>query len=174
MFYLPIFIGYSDYQIDDFFKKYIEGEERAKLDPIIDRSVKIFKNDISKDQQIDFKAKAKSFLRVYSYLTKILDFNNQTWEKLFWFLKYLVTKLYIDQTDDFTEGILESIDMDSYRPSKETTKDIALVEKPGEICGIPVDVRGGQQEPELDTLENILSVFNQRFGDIEWSEGILY
>ncbi len=167
---MEAFEVYSDYQIDDFFKKYIEGEERAKLDPIIDRSVKIFKNDISKDQQIDFKAKAKSFLRVYSYLTKILDFNNQTWEKLFWFLKYLVTKLYIDQTDDFTEGILESIDMDSYRPSKETTKDIALVEKPGEICGIPVDVRGGQQEPELDTLENILSVFNQRFGDIEWSD----
>lgn len=35
---------------------------------------------------------------------------------------------------------------------------------------IPVNVRGGKPEPEMDTLENILSVFNQRFGDIDWSD----
>ena len=167
---MEVFEVYSSYQIDDFFEKYVEGEDRTKLDPIIDRSVEIFKNNLTKDQQIDFKAKAKSFLRVYSYLSKILDFNNQAWEKLFWYLKYLVPKLYIEQTDDLAEGILESIDMDSYRPSKETTQNIVLEPEPGEVAPIPVDVRGGQQEPDLDTLENILSAFNQRFGDIEWSD----
>jgi type I restriction enzyme, R subunit len=59
---MEVFEVYSTYQIDDFFEKYIEGEDRTKLDPIIDRSVEIFKNDLTKDQQIDFKAKAKSFL----------------------------------------------------------------------------------------------------------------
>lgn len=167
---MEVFEVYSTYQIDDFFEKYIEGEDRTKLDPIIDRSVEIFKNDLTKDQQIDFKAKAKSFLRVYSYLAKILDFNNQDWEKLFWYLKYLVPKLYIEQTDDLAEGILESIDMDSYRPSKETTQNIVLEPEPGEVAPIPVDVRGGAQEPELDTLENILSAFNQRFGTDDWRE----
>jgi type I restriction enzyme R subunit len=167
---MEIFEVYSNYQIDDFFEKYVEGEDRTKLDPIIDRSAEMFKNDLSKDHQIDFKAKAKSFLRVYSYLAKILDFNNQDWEKLFWYLKYLVPKLYIDQTDDLAEGILESIDMDSYRPSKTTTQNIALEPEPGEVAPIPVDVRGGQQEPDLDTLENILSAFNQRFGTDDWRE----
>lgn len=166
---MEVFEVYSEYQIDDFFEKYLAGEDRTKLDPIIDRSADFFKNDLSKDQQIDFKAKAKSFLRVYSYLGKILDFNNQDWEKLFWYLKYLVPKLYIDQTDDLAEGILESIDMDSYRPSKESTRDINLVADVSEVNPIPVDVRGGKPEPEMDTLENILSIFNQRFGDIEWS-----
>ncbi len=167
---MEVFEVYSNYQIDDFFEKYVEGEDRTKLDPIIDRSVEIFKNDITKDQQIDFKAKAKSFLRVYSYLAKILDFNNQDWEKLFWYLKYLVPKLYIEQTDDLAEGILESIDMDSYRPSKETTQDIVLEPETGEVAPIPVEVGGGQQKPDLDTLENILDAFNRRFGDIEWSD----
>lgn len=167
---MEVFEVYSTYQIDDFFEKYIEGEDRTKLDPIIDRSVEIFKNDLTKDQQIDFKAKAKSFLRVYCYLAKILDFNNQDWEKLFWYLKYLVPKLYIEQTDDLAEGILESIDMDSYRPSKETTQNIVLEPEPCEVAPIPVDVRGGTRDPELDTLENILSAFNQRFGDIDWSD----
>lgn len=165
---MEVFEVYSNYQIDDFFEKYVEGEDRTKLDPIIDRSVEIFKNDITKDQQIDFKAKTKSFLRVYSYLAKILDFNNQDWEKLFWYLKYLVPKLYIEQTDDLAEGILESIDMDSYRPSKETTQDIVLEPETGEVAPIPVEVGGGQQKPDLDTLENILDAFNRRFGDIEW------
>jgi type I restriction enzyme R subunit len=167
---MEVFEVYTDYEIDSFFEKYIEGEDRSKIDPIIDRSAEFFKNELSKDQQIDFKAKAKSFLRVYSYLGKILDFNNSSWEKLYWFLKYLVPKLFIEQTDDLAEGILESIDMDSYRPSKETTQNILLDSGSGEIPPIPVDVRGGQYEPELDTLENILNAFNQRFGDIEWSD----
>ncbi len=167
---LEVFEVYSEFQIDDFFEKYLNGEERTKLDPIIDSSANIFKNDLTIDQQIDFKVKAKSFLRVYSYLGKILDFNNQEWEKLFWYLKFLVPKLFIEHTDDLAEGILESIDMDSYRPSKESTQNISLAAEPGEVDPIPVDVKGGKSEPDLDTLENILSAFNQRFGDIEWSD----
>ncbi len=167
---LEEFEVYNEYQINDFFEKFINGVERTRLDPIIDSSVHIFKNDLTLDQQIDFKAKAKSFLRVYSYLGKILDFNNQEWEELFWYLKYMVPKLFIKQTDDLAEGILESIDMDSYRPSKESTQNIDLTEDPGEIDPIPVDVKGGKQEPELDTLENILDAFNKRFGDIEWTD----
>ncbi|MGV8134709.1 MAG: hypothetical protein AB2L20_05815 [Mangrovibacterium sp.] len=107
---------------------------------------------------------------MYSYLGKILDFNNIEWEKLFWYLKFLTPKLYIEQTDDLAEGILETIDMDSYRPSKETTQDILLVAEPGEVAPIPVEVTGGTAEPILDTLENILNAFNHRFGDIDWSD----
>ena len=167
---LEAFEVYNEYQVSDFFEKYVNGEVRTKLDPIIDSSADVFKNDLDKDKQIDFKVKAKSFLRTYSYLGKILDFNNQEWEMLWWYLKYLVPKLFIDQTDDLADGILEAIDMDSYRPSKEKTQNIDLVAEPGEVCPIPVNVRGGKPEPELDTLENILSVFNQRFGDIDWSD----
>lgn len=167
---MEVFEVYTGYQIDDFFEKFLAGEERTKLDPIIDQSAEIFKNSLSIDQKVDFKSKAKSFLRVYSYLAKILDFNNQDWEKLFWYLKFLVPKIYIEQTDDLAEGILESIDMESYRPSKKTNENIILEPETGEVPPIPVDVGGGQQEPVLDTLENILSAFNRRFGDIEWSD----
>ena len=166
---LETFEVYSEYQVDDFFEKYIGQEERTKIDPIIDLSADYFKNKLTLDQKIEFKNNAKSFLRVYSYLAKILDFNNQEWEKLFWYLKYLVPKLYIEKSDDLAEGILESIDLESYRPSKETTQNIGLKEDPGEVKGIPVEVGGGQEKPELDTLVNILNAFNKRFGDIEWS-----
>jgi type I restriction enzyme R subunit len=103
-------------------------------------------------------------------LGKILEFKNQEWEKLFWYLKFLVPKLFIEKADDLAEGVLESIDMDSYRPSREGTENITLAAEPGEVKGIPVEVGGGQSEPELDTLENILGAFNQRFGDIDWTD----
>lgn len=161
---------YSEYDVVDFAEKYFNQKDRSELDPILDRCAEVFKIELDKDKQISFKSKAKSFTRVYSYLGKIIDYKNEEWEKLFWFLKKLIPKLYIEKSDDLAEGILESIDMDSYRPSKETTQHITLAEEPGEVSGIPVEIGGGGGEPELDTLENILSVFNQRFGDIEWSD----
>lgn len=167
---LESFEVYSEYQISDFFEKYVNGVDRKILDPIIDSSVMFFQNDLDDSKQIDFKLKAKSFLRTYSYLSKILDFNNPDWEKLWWYLKWLVAKLFIEKPDDLAEGLLDSIDMDSYRPSKESTKDIVLDDEIGEVDPIPVDVVGGKPEPELDTLENIVSEFNQKFGDIDWSD----
>ncbi|GAA4839478.1 type I restriction endonuclease subunit R [Algivirga pacifica] len=167
---LEVFEVYSEYQVEDFFEKYINGADRTVLDPIIDRSAEFFRNELTKDQQIEFKNNAKSFLRVYSYLAKILDFNNQEWEKLFWYLKLLTPKLFIEKTEDLAEGILETIDLENYRPSKEDTINITLEEEPGEVKPIPVQVGGSQSEADLDTLENILSAFNQRFGDIEWSD----
>jgi len=167
---LETFEVYTEFQITNFVEKYVNGEERTQLDPIIDKSAYIFKNDLNKDNQIDFKIKAKSFVRVYSYLSKILDFNNQDWEMLWLYLKYLTPKLYIEQSDDLSDGILEVIDMYSYRPSKISTQNISLVADPCEISPIPVDAGGSETAPDLDTLENILNVFNQRFGDIAWAD----
>lgn len=167
---METFEVYDEYQVTNFFEKYVNGEERTQLDPIIDSSADIFKDELTKEQKIEFKSNAKSFLRVYSYLGKILDFNNPEWEMLFWYLKFLTPKLFIEKEDDLSVGILESIDMDSYRPSKETTENITLAAEPGEVRGIPVEAGGGQSDPELDTLENILGEFNQRFGDIDWTD----
>ena len=96
--------------------------------------------------------------------------NNQYWEQLWWYLKYLLPKLIIDENEDLSQGIIESIDMDSYRPAKQGTEKISLVEDPGFVTPIPVGVGGGKSELELDTLENILNAFNQRFGDIDWTD----
>ena len=111
-------------------------------------------------------------MRTYSYLSKLLDFNSLYWEQLWWFLKYLVAKLPIDSNDDLAVGIIEAIDMDSYRPEKQNAEpeQIVLSADEGLVAPIPVSVGGGKAENEFDTLENILNVFNQRFGDIDWTD----
>ena len=79
-------------------------------------------------------------------------------------------KLVIDTNIDPADGILEAINMDSYRPSLQSTEKIMLLADPGVVEPIPVTVGGGKKESEFDTLENIINVFNTRFGDIEWTD----
>jgi len=167
---LEKFEVYNEEVVKDFFEKYSSNADRSILDPIIDSAAHIFRYDLSLDKQIDFKIKVKAFLRTYSYLAKILDFKNQYWEQLWWYLKYLMPKLTIDKNEDLAQGIVESIDMDSYRPAKRGTEKISLFEDPGFVTPIPVGVGGGKSDSELDTLENILNAFNQRFGDIDWTD----
>jgi type I restriction enzyme R subunit len=167
---LEKFEVYNEEVVTDFFEKYSGKAERNTLDPIIDAAAHIFTFDLDIDKQIDFKIKVKSFLRTYSYLAKLLDFNNLYWEQLWWYLKYLLPKLIIKQDDDLAQGVIESIDMDSYRPSKQGTEKIDLVSDPGFVMPIPVGVGGGTTKPDLDTLENIIKAFNQRFGDVEWTD----
>lgn len=167
---LEKFEVYNEEVVRDFFEKYSNNAERTILDPIIDSAAHIFKYDLNSDKQIDFKVKVKSFLRTYSYLAKLLDFNNQYWEQLWWYLKYLLPKLTLEENEDLAQGIIESIDMDSYRPAKQGTSTISMEVDPGYVTPIPVGVGGGKPEPEFDTLENILTAFNHRFGDIDWSD----
>jgi type I restriction enzyme R subunit len=167
---LEAFEVYNEEVVKDFFEKYVNGAARTILDPIIDSAAHIFKYDLVIEKQIDFKIKVKSFVRTYSYLAKLLDFNNQYWEQLWWYLKYLLPKLNIAEDEDLAQGILESIDMESYRPEKQGTEKITLAADEGFVSPIPVVVGGGKPEPEPDTLENIIKAFNQRFGDIQWTD----
>ena len=161
---------YNEDIVTTFFEKYANKEDRTVLDPIVDAAAHLFQFELDLDKKIDFKIKVKSFLRTYSYLAKLLDFNNLYWEQLWWFLKYLLPKLTIENSGDPADGILEAINMDSYRPSLQGTQKIDLVADPGYVAPIPVTVGGGKAENEFDTLENILKEFNQRFGDIDWSD----
>ena len=162
-------VFYED-QVKEFFKKYSSGAERTQLDPMLDGAAAIFNNELNINKKIDFKSRAKSFLRVYSYLTKIISFKNLYYEQLWWFLKMLVPKLIVGDDEDNTQEIIAAVNMDSYRPSKQGTEKIKLDSEPGVIAPIPVDVGGGKVDPDLDTLENIIKVFNNRFGDIEWTD----
>ncbi len=167
---LEIFEVYNEAVVTGFFEKYSGNAERSTLDPIIDSAAHIFNFDLPLEKRIDFKIKVKSFLRTYSYLAKLLNFNNLYWEQLWWYLKYLLPKLIIEGDEDLAQGVIEAIDMESYRPLPQGTEKITLTDDTGLVAPIPVDVRGGKEEPEFDTLENILKAFNQRFGDIEWTD----
>ena len=104
--------------------------------------------------------------RTYSFRSSIIPSSNAEWEKLSIFLDLLTPKLPAPKEEDLAKGILEAIDMDSYRVEKNAAMKIALADSDAEIEPVPTDVIGHGPEPELDRLSNILKTFNEQFGTL--------
>ena len=149
---------------------YLEGADRDKLDPILDACVAVYRENLDEDAQVDFKGKAKAFARTYGFLSSVLPYTNAAWEKLSIFLNFLISKLPAPVEQDLSKGILEAIDMDSYRVEKQAVARIQLPDANAEIEPVPASGGGHKAEPELDRLSNILKTFNEQFGNINWSD----
>ena len=161
---------YSPAQVDDLVERYLAGADRDQLDPLLDACVAAYREELDEDGQVDFKGKAKAFLRAYAFLAAILPYTYAEWEKLSIFLTFLVPKLPAPEEDDLAKGILDSIDMDSYRVEKQAVRAIQLADEDAEIGPVPTDGGGYKPEPEMDRLSNILREFNDRFGNIDWKD----
>jgi type I restriction enzyme R subunit len=161
---------YTNSQIEDLVTLYLNGADRDKLDPILDACVAAYNSDLDEDGQVDFKGKAKAFTRTYAFLACILPYTNAEWEKLSTFLNFLIPKLPAPIEPDLSKGILESIDMDSYRVEVQATLEIVLPAADSEIEPVPTTGGGRKPEPELDHLSNIVKTFNDQFGNIDWRD----
>lgn len=161
---------YNDNQIEQFVTLYLDGAERERLDPILDACVAVYNSDLDEDGQVDFKGKTKGFVRTYNFLASILPYNNAGWEKLSIFLNFLVPKLPAPKEEDLTRGILETIDIESYRAEKRTAMQIILEDADAEIEPVPTAAGGFRPEPEIDQLSNIIKTFNDIFGNIGWKD----
>jgi len=128
--------------------------------------VAVYLDRLGENGQVNFKGKAKVFCRTYAFLSSVIPYSNAEWEKLSIFLDLLTPKLPAPKEDDLAKGILEAIDMDSYRVEKKAAMKIALADEDAEIEPVPTDAAGRKPEPELDRLSNILKTFNEQFGTL--------
>jgi type I restriction enzyme R subunit len=156
---------YSPEQVQTLVDLFLSGAERDKLDPILDNCVASYLR-LDEDGQVDFKGKAKTFARTYDFLASVLPYTNREWERLSIVLNLLIPKLPAPRDEDLSKGILEAIDMDSYRVEKRAVMKIALPDDNAEIGPVPVEGGGHKREPELDRLSNILKAFNDHFGTL--------
>lgn len=161
---------YSTDDVHRLVELYLSGADRDRLDPILDACVPAYRDDLNEDEQIAFKGRAKTFTRTYAFLASILPFGQAEWEKLSIFLNFLIPKLPAPQEEDLSKGILDAIDMDSYRVEKQAAQRIQLADSDAEIDPVPTDGAGRRVEPELERLSRIVDAFNEMFGGIEWED----
>jgi type I restriction enzyme R subunit len=157
---------YAPEQVNQVVALFLGDADRDKLDPILDACVAVYVDRLDEDGQVGFKGKAKVFCRTYSFLSSVIPYSNAEWEKLSILLNMLLPKLPAPQEEDLAKGILDAIDMDSYRVEKKAAMKIALEDKDAEIEPVPTDAHGHKPEPELDRLSNILKTFNEHFGTL--------
>ena len=156
---------YSTEQVETFVGLFLTDAGREQLDPILDACVYEYLQQ-DEDQQVEFKGKAKAFCRTYDFLASVMPYTNREWEKLSILLNLLVAKLPAPVETDLSRGILEAIDMDSYRVEKKEAMRIALEDSDSTLDPLAVGGSGHKPEPELDRLSNILKQFNETFGTL--------
>ncbi len=157
---------YAAEQVGQVVRLFLDGADRDQLDPILDACVAVYLDRLDEDGQVEFKGNAKAFSRTYNFLSSVIPYSNAEWEKLSILLDLLIAKLPAPREEDLAKGILESIDMDSYRVEKKAAMKIALEDVDAEIESIPTDPGGHKMEPDLDRLSNILKTFNEQFGTL--------
>ena len=108
---------YEWMEVEDFVEKYFMDVNAQELSPIIDFAADRFNSglELTDDAKADFKIKAKQFVKIYGQMASILPYEVVKWEKLFWFLKFLIPKLIIvDPTKDALDELLNSVDLSTY------------------------------------------------------------
>ena len=154
---------YSWEQVDEFVEAFLNGADRSELDPRLDACVEEYLK-LDEDGQVEFKSTAKAFTRLYAFLSQVLPYGNANWEKLSIFLSFLVNKLPAPVEPDLSRGVLDAVDMESYRMERKAVQSISLAEEDAEIPPVMATGAGGTQEPELDRLSNIIAEFNKTWG----------
>lgn len=118
--------------------------------------------------RVDFKIKAKQFVKAYGKLACIMPFNNVQWEKLYWYLLFLIPKLKVKTPEDEDlKKLLESIDMNTYAMARvKLGESIELNDNEADIVPQNPNQRGYHGEEDKDSLNVIVENFNeQHFGN---------
>lgn len=158
---------YEEDEVNRVVALFLENKNREYIDSIIDTVVKRYE-ELSEDEQVEFKGGVKSFIRTYNFLASILPIGQIEWEKKVIFFENIIHRLPTPVDEGFIDGILDTIDLESYRLEKKITMDIILEDEDGTVKGDAIG-KSRKIEVELDFLENIVKSFNDIFGNIEWS-----
>lgn len=160
---LDAFQVYTPEQVQEFSESLITNVPVDQLHSILDTAAEVFRSNFIAEQQEDFRAKCKTYVRLYVFLAQIIPFVNPYLERLYLFLNHLQNKLGKQQEEDLAQGILDNIDMENLRYQLEATTNIVL-QQGYELKPIPTEMRTGVAEPEMEYLSNIVKAFNDRFG----------
>ena len=158
---------YEQSEVEDFNEKYFNKIDAQFLSPIIDVAAQRFVSDLELEEKdkADYKIKAKQFVKIYGQVAAILPYEMMAWEKLFWFLIFLIPKLKIeDPQSDALDKLLESVDLSTYGLERvKLNAAISLDDSETELDPQNPNVRGAHGEEEKDELENIINGFNEKW-----------
>lgn len=156
-------------EVNAFMDLYIHGAEADKWAPILDTCAERFNNEIEwkENGKADFKMKCKQFVRVYSRVAAIMEFEVLDWEKLFWFLRYLIPSLHIDKSGTIDlKDLLDFVDLNTYGLRRTSLNETITLDAGESVIdpNKPVMVNaGGNDEEPTEPLDKILADFNERW-----------
>ncbi len=159
---------YKWHEVEHFVELYFSNADAGQLSPLIDTAAARFNVDLELEEEdkADFKIKAKQFVKIYGQMASIMPYEIVAWEKLFWFLKFLIPKLKIKDPDsDKIDELLESVDLSSYGLERvKLNHSIGLDDSETEVDPQNPNPRGAHGgDDDHDLLDEIIRNFNERW-----------
>lgn len=158
---------YEWYEVEDFVQKYFAKVDAQLLSPLIDTAAQRFNQELELEdaEKADFKIKAKQFVKIYGQMAAILPYEMVTWEKLYWFLKFLIPKLIVTDTSEQIDGLLDTVDLTTYGLERvQLNATIGLDDSESQLDPQNPNPRGAHtKNEEEDPLDIIVKSFNERW-----------
>lgn len=149
--------------------------DHGQLNKWIDPAVQRYKDEFSDttagvdeerytEEGDEFKSSLQAFVRLYSFLSQIIDWQDVELEKLYAYGRYLLTKLP-RRDGGGNIDLDEEVELSAYRNEKTFEGSGSLqVNETRPVYG-PTEVgTGGQHEDPKSPLSAVIQVINERFG----------
>lgn len=160
---------YWQQEVEDFASVFFKPPEKQReqdkglLHKHVDPSVGRFRKE-PEERQLDFRHQLGSYLRLYSFLSQLMNFNNPDFEKLYAFGRLLITKLG-DEGGADRFFIDDEVKLAYYRLTKTHEGSAALASGDSAPVSGPTNVGTGRaKEEDIAKLSEIVEVLNERFG----------
>lgn len=166
---LDAFQIYWQQEVDDFAKVFFKPPEKQReadkglLNACVDPAVGRFKGE-PEERQVDFRHQLGTFLRLYSFLSQLVAFEDVELEKLYAYGRLLIGKLQIDD-DSGPLLIDDDVKLSYYRLTRTHEGSASL--QPGEqgVVSGPTTVGTGRPKQEdMVALSQLVDVLNEKFG----------
>src|SRR5690625_1155920 len=146
----------------EFTGKLKDKRAQQRLNSLIDPANDRFENDLTEEQQEDFKSAATKYLRTYQFVLQIGPFIDIDLHKLYVYLNFLLRKLPKRVSEKIY--LADDVALEYYRNEKVFDGSIRLETK-GKVDLDPTQHAGGASpEEETEKLSSIIEQINERFG----------
>jgi type I restriction enzyme R subunit len=136
--------------------------DHAKMNACIDLAVERFKK-LEGDKQEEFRGWLTAYRNLYSFMSQVIPFLDIDLEKLYSYVRFLLTKLP-PKDSGASYRFDEEVNLKYYRLQKISEGRIELQKgKGGEVSG-PTDVGTGVVKGEQIELSRLIDILNDRFG----------
>lgn len=135
--------------------------DHAEMNGILDEAVERFK-ELTDEKQETVKTLFVNFRNMYSFLSQVIPYQDSDLEKLYTYLRFLLTKLP-KRDSELGIHLEDEVELQYYRLQKISEGQIDL--KPGESKPLkgPSDVGTGGDDEDI-RLSELIDILNERFG----------
>ena len=139
-----------------------ESVDHARLESYLNPAADRFKMIQNEDKKSDFRDDLISYVNLYSFVSQIIPYSDQSLEMLFSYGKFLLPKLKINDPNEEVD-IKDDVELQYFRIQRNASASINLDDGSIEEVKTHTTTKIGKRKEEELPLSDIIEILNERF-----------